>query len=118
MKLPLRHLTAVAALALLLPACLIHSESSSSHSGSYVSDETLARITPGKDTEYVLALLGDPDRRTALKDGSEIWRWSYSEETESEGAVFLLLSTESRKERERAVFVELADGRVVKAWRD
>jgi len=101
-----------------LSGCLIGSSSRTEHTGIYVSEKTLAQIQPGKDKSYVIALIGDPETKHTLDDGSELWKWSYSEEKTSRGSVIFLISSNKTVATKRATFVEFRDSKVVKAWTD
>ena len=109
----------VAAVAVLsVSGCLIAGSSEQKRTGHYVSDETMSQIKPGRTTAgWVLATLGEPDKRTDAGDGSQVWKWSYSETKESDGAVFLIFGGHDKKETSGAVFVEVRGGVVEKAWR-
>lgn len=109
----------LAALALTaFPACIINANSHTTRSGKYISAETVQRLEPGKDQDYVLALLGDPSSRQTLSDGTEIWKWTYRERKNSSGAVFLIIDSDATTEVERSTYVELQHGQVVRAWQD
>ena len=109
----------LAAGVLVAPACVISAGSDSEVSGQYVSQRTLDRIEPGKDQDYVLALIGKPDSRTKLDDGTEIWKWRYVEKKRSHGHLIFIFDTDSKTETRHTAYVEFdADGKVVKAWRD
>jgi len=119
-SLALRTLTLVAAslACTTLGGCLIGSNTQTESSGRSIGNETLAQIQPGKDTAYVLALVGDPTDKTVLDGGTEIWKWRYTERKNSTGSVIFLLSAESKSESSKTTYVEFKDGIVVKAWRD
>ncbi len=108
----------VVAAAALLPACLINSDRNVEQRGQFVGPETLSKIEPGRGKDFVLALLGEPSSRSKLEDGSEIWRWSYSEVTSSETGVIFVLGSKSSREKQGVVFVEFEDGLATRAWRD
>lgn len=111
-----------AALALLAAplagGCVINASSNSEVSGRYVSEATIQRIQPGKDAEYVLALLGEPSSRTQVSDGTEIWKWGYRKEKRSGSGIAFVFSGKSTTTTEHTTYVELKDGVVVKSWRD
>ena len=115
---PSRSLPLLALAALLLPACLVSSDTSVEHRGQYVGPETLDKIEEGRSQAYVLALLGEPSERTALENGVELWRWSYSQVKRSETGVIFVLGSKRSTEEQGAVYVEFDDGVVVDAWRD
>ena len=119
MQTPTRALFLSLALLAPLSSCVvIRSDTDSEIEGKYVGTTTLEQITPGKDQQYVMALLGEPTHRTSLDDGTEIWRWSYSEKKRSSGHVLLLIDTDSSRESQHSAYVEFSGGQVVKAWRD
>jgi hypothetical protein len=103
---------------LVLGGCLVSSNSSEHRSGSYVSDSTFNQIQPGKTTEgWVDATLGKPTSISRLDDGTEIWKYSYTEHRDSSGAVFLIFGGSNSTETNHTAFVEIHDGIVRKAWR-
>ena len=102
----------------LLASCLISSDSATSVSGRYVSEQTLATIEPGKSSDYVASVLGEPTQKNTLPDGTEIWKWCYSKTTSSKTAVIFLIGSKADVTSEHTTFVEIKDGVVVKAWRD
>jgi outer membrane protein assembly factor BamE (lipoprotein component of BamABCDE complex) len=118
MTLPARALPLLALAALLLPACLVSSDTSVEHRGQYVGPETLDKIEAGRNEAYVRALLGEPTERTVLEDGVELWRWTYSQVKRSQTGVIFVLGSKSSTEQQGAVHVEFKDGVVVDAWRD
>lgn len=98
--------------------CLVSSDTRQTRSGNYVADTTFNHITPGNTTEgFVRATLGPPTSVTPLEDGSQLWKYSYSERRESSGAVFLLFGGHDEKEQTHTAFVQLKHGVVTKAWR-
>lgn len=115
-----RPFTLVAALALAvgLQSCIINARSHTTRSGKYVGAETLSQIEPGQSQEYVVALIGEPTSKTALSDGTAIWRWSYREKKTSGGSVVFLIDTDSADESERSTYVQFENGAVSKKWQD
>ena len=107
-----------AACALPLQSCIINLGSHTETSGRHVSQETLAQITPGRTSEFVLALLGEPSTRSKIDATSEIWRWEYREKCVKEGALLFVFSNDETTVTQGAVYVELKDGLVVRSWRD
>jgi outer membrane protein assembly factor BamE (lipoprotein component of BamABCDE complex) len=101
-----------------LAGCLVSSDTHTSQSGKYVSDRTWRQIDEGETSAaWVEATLGEPTERKRMDDGTEIWRWNYTEHQSSSGHVFLLFDGSSSKERQSAAIIELKDGVVVKKWR-
>ena len=101
-----------------LAGCIINADSHNERTGHYVSSATLARIEPGKSSDYVSALVGEPTRRTKLEAGSEIWKWEYRDKKTRNGAFIFVFSDESTTEIEGATYVEFKDGVVVRSWQD
>ena len=101
-----------------MTGCLVSGSSKHVRSGNYVAEDTFSRIKPGKTTAgWVAATLGEPSSKTRLDDGSEIWKWTYTETRDSSGAVFLLFGHRSQRTTDGAAFIELKDGLVVNKWR-
>lgn len=91
------------------------------YSGTYVSETLFGHIETGKTRgEWILAVLGDPDARTGLSDGTEIWRWSYQPNREQLAAVTVWSSggKEEPRVRQSITFLQLRDGIVIDKWRD
>ena len=114
----IRRTLIIAAVALTFAGCLVGSSTKTTHTGKYVSEKTLAQVKAGDSEASVVALLGEPTSKAARDDGSSIWKWQYSEATTRKGSVFLLIGTESTKETQGAVYVEMKDSKVAKTWRD
>jgi outer membrane protein assembly factor BamE (lipoprotein component of BamABCDE complex) len=98
----------------------IVSRSSNLHrSGTYVDRSTFGQIKTGKSTrDFVTATLGEPQARTPLEKGGEIWRWSYVDRKAGSGHVFLLYDGSTTKETVHTYFVQFdASGVVTKKWR-
>ena len=87
--------------------------------GTYVDRSTFGQIKAGKSTrDFVTATLGEPQARTPLEKGGEIWRWSYVDRKSGSGHVFLLYDGSSTKETVHTYFVQFdANGVVTKKWR-
>jgi outer membrane protein assembly factor BamE (lipoprotein component of BamABCDE complex) len=104
---------------MLLTGCLFGGTSKESVSGQFVPAATFAQIEPGKTSgDYVLATLGPPTAKTPVNDGSEIWRYSYTEQKRSSGYVFLVFGGSNEKSLQRNAYVSVKDNVVLKAWRD
>src|SRR5688572_6717576 len=101
-----------------LAGCLVSSKTTQSQSGKYVSDRTWRQIDEGETSAaWVEATLGEPTDRKRMDDGTEIWKWTYTEHKNSSGHIFFLFDGSSNKETQGAAIVELKDGIVVKKWR-
>ena len=102
----------------MLPACLIHADTSTSYSGKYVSETTLERVEIGMTKNAARALLGEPSESVDVDEETDIWVWRYSEHSVRESHVFLVLSSDSNTERDGASYVEFRGDSVVRTWRD
>lgn len=113
-------LPATLSAALALGGC-ISSGSISEFDGPNIGDRTLAEVEPGVTTEaWILAVLGEPTERAVVAGDSgdlEIWKWVRRKLTTTRGSAFVV-SSRSRSEEVRTVYVELKDGVVTRAWRD
>jgi hypothetical protein len=89
------------------------------YEGTYISDELLEHVEIGKATdEWIVAVFGEPDAQSTLKDGSEIWRWTYRPVEQQASMVEMFSSSEKEpKLATRSVFVMLRHGVVVQKWK-
>jgi outer membrane protein assembly factor BamE (lipoprotein component of BamABCDE complex) len=98
--------------------CLIGGDNTVHRDGAYISDDTIRKVEPGRtDASWVLATFGKPSECTKLDNGRELWKYTYTEKTESSGYVLLLFGGHDEKNLAGKVFVEVADGVVTKCWR-
>lgn len=111
---------AVASLAALSAGCVVvQSGGHTRTSGRHVSEATLAQIQPGATQDYVLALLGQPSTRTAVGDGSAIWKWTHTRKETSSGSFILIFSGDRTVETEETCYVEFGpDALVRRTWRE
>ena len=103
---------------LALSGCLVSSNSHTSEHGTQVPESTFEQITPGQTTKaWVESTLGEPSSKT--NDGNaEVWRYSYTQRTDSSGAVFLLFGGSNSSEKTSNAYVQFENGIVTKKWRD
>ncbi|MBX3357414.1 MAG: hypothetical protein KF745_03205 [Phycisphaeraceae bacterium] len=89
------------------------------YEGIYISDELLDRVRIGETTdEWLLAVFGEPTSRTEMKDGSQIWRWTYGPTEQQASIVEVFGSTEKEpKLAVRSVFAHLRGGIVIEKWK-
>lgn len=89
------------------------------YDGTYVSDELFEEIEVSKTGgDWIVAVLGKPDARAELKDGSEIWRWTYKPVEQQSSIVELWSKSEKEpKLATRTVFVQVRDDVVVRKWK-
>jgi outer membrane protein assembly factor BamE (lipoprotein component of BamABCDE complex) len=113
--------TTIAAFILLslaaLPGCLVSSTSQTKTTGANIASGTFDQIKPGATTVgWVHATLGDPTSKSV--DGNdEVWKYTYTERTDSTGAVFLVFGGASTSEKTYTTFIEFKDGVVTNKWR-
>jgi hypothetical protein len=97
--------------------CLVSSDTQQTHAGVNVPETTFAQIQPGKTTVgWVQATLGEPTSKTNA-DGDVVWKYTYTERTDSSGALFLIFGGHSSTESSKTAYVEFKDGVVVNKWR-
>jgi hypothetical protein len=90
------------------------------YEGVYISDKLLERVKVGETgTDWLVAVMGEPTGKGPLRDGGEIWKWSYRplEQTASVVSVFGASKDEPALQPSTA-FVRVKDGVVVEKWRD
>lgn len=113
-------LATLALLSLCLGGC-ISSGSVSEFEGPNIGDRTLSQIEPGDTTQtWVLAVLGEPTERAVIDDPGgtvEVWKWTRRKVVTTRGSAFVV-SSRSKSEEVRTVYVEFKDGVVTRAWRD
>ena len=103
---------------LVLPGCLIGSTERESHSGTQVSAPTFDQIEPGKTTkQWVLGTLGEPDKKSDVGTGEELWKWSYTKTRSSSGYFLFVFGGSSETSKSGAAYVQFKDDVVTKKWR-
>ena len=101
-----------------LSGCLVSGSATQRRTGKYVADSTFGQIELGKTTAgWLMATLGEPDCKTMVNPGSEVWQWRYTEHRENNTAVFLIFAGSDTKDTSGTAFVELKDGVVTNKWR-
>ncbi|HUB26143.1 MAG TPA: hypothetical protein VL992_12000 [Tepidisphaeraceae bacterium] len=100
----------------LAAGCLVSGSSHTTYSGTNVAPGTFDQIKAGSTTiGWVHATLGEPTTKT--QDGDdEVWKYTYTEHTDSSGAVFLIFGGSSSTETVKTVFIEFKDGVVINKW--
>jgi outer membrane protein assembly factor BamE (lipoprotein component of BamABCDE complex) len=109
----------LASLALLaLTGCLVSSSKNTKRTGTEVSENTFSQIEPGKTSVgWVQATLGEPTTKNTAAD-HQIWKYTYTEKTDSSGAVFLIFGGSSTDEKTKSWFIEFdKNGVVVNKWK-
>ncbi len=100
-----------------LAGCLVTHNSETTRKGIEVSPDTFAQIKSGSTTVgWVTATLGPPSSKTPT-DSGEIWKYTYTERTDSSGAIFLIFGGSDSAEKSDTTFIEIKDGIVTNKWR-
>lgn len=89
------------------------------HQGTYVSAALMDRIQIGMtDAEWIIAVVGEPDSRHPMSDGTELWKWVYRPAAAQQPLIDVL-GTEDRRPDPQPItaYVRLQDGIVVDKWR-
>jgi outer membrane protein assembly factor BamE (lipoprotein component of BamABCDE complex) len=101
----------------LLSGCLIEHSSNTTHDGTRVAPETLNQIKAGQTTMgWVASTLGAPTSKTRT-DEDEVWKYVYTEHTNSQGAIFLIFSGSDTSDKSETAFIEFKNGIVINKWR-
>ena len=90
------------------------------YEGVYVSEAMMERIVLNEtDSEWLLAVVGEPTSRHPMRDGTEIWKWVYRPSGTQLPLVDLLGQGQEEKPDPQPItaYVRLKDGRVVDKWR-
>jgi len=118
----LRYMTAVALGGLFLfttAGCLITGGKSIEESGVQITSRTLNQITLGETSEaWLVATLGEPSDRTAVKDQPNTAVLKYEHVVcRAEGAtVFLLFAGGSDSKKVTTTYFESVDGVITRYW--
>lgn len=89
------------------------------YEGTNISDELFGIIKVGVTADdWLLAVFGEPDARSTLRDGSEIWRWTYRPVEQQGSMVQVFNKTEKEPQlATRNVFVQLRNRLVIEKWK-
>jgi outer membrane protein assembly factor BamE (lipoprotein component of BamABCDE complex) len=100
-----------------LGGCLVTASSETTHNGTRVAPDTFAQIKPGTTTAgWVEATLGPPTSKNKTGD-DEVWKYVYTEHTDSGGAIFLIFGGSGSSDKSETSFIEFKDGVVINKWR-
>jgi outer membrane protein assembly factor BamE (lipoprotein component of BamABCDE complex) len=101
----------------MLCGCLATHNSQTTRHGTQIASETFDRIKAGTTTAgWIEATLGPPTSKS--KDGSnDIWKYIYTEHTDSSGAIFLIFGGSDSTEKSETTFIEFNNGVVTSKWR-
>lgn len=104
----------------LLTGCLAGGSSHSDITGTYVSSDALAQITPNNTRrEFVEATLGQPSSKKKLEDGREIWRYFYTRTKKSNGYVLFVFGGSNTEQRQETTVIQFTpEGVVEKVWQN
>lgn len=89
------------------------------YEGVYVSNDLLERVKI-KETgsDWLLAVFGEPTGQYPLRDGTEIWRWSYKPLESKAAMVSVFGGSKDQPTPEPATaFVRIQNGIVIEKWR-
>lgn len=90
------------------------------YKGTYVSEGLFGRILVGNTKpDWILAVIGEPDIRAPLDDGTEIWRWAYRP-VQQQGSLLSVFGSNKDEPKLQTVtcYVRLDKGVVIEKWRD
>jgi outer membrane protein assembly factor BamE (lipoprotein component of BamABCDE complex) len=108
------------AASVVLSGCIVSGSRKIKTEGRYIGDQTLSMVEPGTtDRAWVLAVLGEPSRKSPLPDGhTEIWAWDYKRVKHADTSVLIVFDGNKRTETSQSVYVEFDGDIVRRAWRD
>jgi outer membrane protein assembly factor BamE (lipoprotein component of BamABCDE complex) len=102
-----------------LTGCIATSTSDTKISGKAIPDDVFVQIQPGKAKDFVTSLLGEPSKKITGDNGSEVWKWDYSETKMSEHSFIILFAGVNKTTTSQITVVEFdKDGKVTKASRE
>ena len=115
----IRTLISLALLLAVGPGCtVISSNSTTSHSGTKVADETIAQLEVGKTTkEWVIATLGAPTSSSSVNDKTEILRYTATRTKKTHSGLLLVLNTDDETETKETLYLEFQDGVLKRYWK-
>lgn len=96
------------------------------YEGTYISDELLELVQVGKTgDDWVLAVFGEPNARGELRDGTQIWRWTYKPVQQQTDMIEMFSLFGGGKDDEkkeprlatRTVFLQLSNQVVIQKWK-
>ena len=99
--------------------CLVvsHKSVTLGSKGPMVSAKTLEQIEPGKTSKAkVIALLGEPNSKQELDDGTELYKYVYTKQTKTNAVVFLLLTSHDTVDERSELFARWIYGAVFFGW--
>jgi len=107
-------------LGLVLSGCISgRSDVSYGPEGPAVGHETLRQVKIGQTSkEWVLGTLGTPTSATATPEGTEILKYVYTKNIDSDIDVFLFLDFDDKREERTTYYFEIADGIVSRFWKE
>jgi len=117
----MKAVTTLAALAALTlgagSGCVVIANVNTTTSGQAVPSETFQQVKPGETTEtWLLKVLGKPTATEVMDDGVRVLRYDWSEKSEGQVAVFLLLSSNVNEQNRHSAYFEVKDGVVRNCW--
>ncbi len=117
MKTPL--IVSLAILLVASPGCtVISSNSTTTQSGTKVSDETLVQLELGKTTkDWLIATLGAPTSATQVDEHTEILKYTSSRTTKQSGGLIVVLHANSETKEKETVYFEIHDGVLKRYWK-
>jgi len=85
--------------------------------GYYISDDLYERVKPNDAMDWVTALWGEPTTKSALADGTEVWKWVYREQGFNSSIVQMTKSKDAPTLPQALTFLRVRDNVVIDKWR-
>lgn len=99
-----------------LAGCVAVADNHTTTTGHQIDPAAFAQVEPGKSKEFVVGLLGEPSEKVNNDDGTETWRWRYTEERRSMSGFIVLFAATNENRTVQTRFVQFKGGLVTRAW--
>ncbi|MBN2507207.1 MAG: outer membrane protein assembly factor BamE [Verrucomicrobia bacterium] len=101
------------------PGCtVISSNSSTSHSGTQVPEETIAQLEVGKTTkEWVIATLGAPTSASSVNEKTEVLRYTSTRTRKTHSGLLLVLSANNQTVTKETLYLEFQEAVLKRYWK-
>lgn len=105
-------------LVVLCGCSVISSTTTTTRSGTQVSNETLTQLELGKTTkEWLVATLGAPSAITKVGDQTEILKYTSTLTKKQRSGLILVIHTNNETEAKETVYFEFQEGILARYWK-
>lgn len=108
---------AIVMVAASMTGCLFVVDSKQKSGNAQWTNNEVDSITTGRtSSEWVRSSFGAPDRVSTYDNGTEVWRYHHTSESESRVGLFLLFKVNIERESTETLALEMRDGVVSDYW--